>query len=337
MCLALDVSREEVKKEAVGETVAPSETLTSPDTWASIRNAAAIWAEANTRPETLARAEKLKDKVSSFTSLFDFSGKHPGEATPEDVSRWRSEMKSRGLKPATVYARVPRVSAFYRWLISDAQLSRFIRINPSAQARPVYPRPYQSEATKALTDEEMNALLGVVGWRAEGGSVVGKRDYALLLLYFLTGLRRSEVIGLRGKDVEVKGRTLVIKYRRKGGKFTAREVSDPAAHEALTSYLEASGRRNVFASERPLWTRYDREGKPGAPLTSKAFVENLKTYAEEAGLSHPPAPDAPHLRTHRRRGDRQLYRSAGGVRPREPGHYPRQRPAHHGQEGQVRS
>jgi hypothetical protein len=29
--------------------------------------------------------------------------------------------------------------------------------------------------------------------------VVGKRDYALLLFYFLTGLRRSEVIGLRGK------------------------------------------------------------------------------------------------------------------------------------------
>ena len=27
-------------------------------------------------------------------------------------------------------------------------------------------------------------------------------------------------------------------------------------------------------------------GRPGAPLTSRAFVENLKGYVEEAGISH---------------------------------------------------
>jgi integrase len=195
-------------------------------------------------------------------------------------------MEQRGLKPATVYARVSRVSAFYRWLMSDPHLSAFIRSNPAAQARPRYPRPYQSESTKALSDDEMNALLGVARRLAGSGSVVGKRDYALLLFYFLTGLRRSEVIGLRGKDLEFKEGTLVIKYRRKGGKFTAREVSDPATYEALKDYLEAAGRMNVVESERPLWTRHDRAGRPGAPLSSRAFVENLKAYAREAGLSH---------------------------------------------------
>ncbi len=195
-------------------------------------------------------------------------------------------MERRGLKPATIYARVSRVSAFFRWLLSDAQLSRFIRSNPAAQARPHYPRPYQSESTKALSDEEMNSLLAVVRRLAHSGSVVGKRNYALLLFYFLTGLRRSEVIGLRGNDLETKEGTLVIKYRRKGGKFTAREVSDASAYKALIDYLETAGRQNVIGTERPLWTRHDRAGKPGAPLTSRAFVENLKGYAREAGLSH---------------------------------------------------
>jgi integrase len=245
-----------------------------------------IWAERNTRPETLDRRDKLRDKVQAVISLFDSAGKHPGDVTHEDVSRWRAAMEARGLKPATVYARVSRVSAFYRWLMDDPQLSRFIRTNPAVQARPRYPRPYQSEATKALTDAEMNALLAVVRKLALSGSVVGKRDYALLLFYFLTGLRRSEVIGLRGKDLEFKEGTLILKYRRKGGKFTAREVSDPAAFDALRAYLEAAGRENVFGTERPLWTRHDRAGKPGAPLTGRAFVENLKKYATEAGLSH---------------------------------------------------
>lgn len=268
------------------ESTAPSEALAAPDPAGAVRQAAAIWAEANTRPETLARAEKLKDKVSAVTSFFDFAGKHPGEVTPSDVSRWREGLEGRGLKPATVYARISRVSAFYRWLMADPRLSQQIRSNPAAQARPRYPRPYQSESTKALSDDEMNALLGVVGRLAGGGSVVGKRDYALLLFYFLTGLRRSEVIGLRGSDLEFRNGLLVIRYRRKGGKFTAREVSDPSAYEALEDYLKTGGRVNVLGSGRPLWTRHDRAGRPGAPLTSRAFVENLKAYAKEAGLTH---------------------------------------------------
>ncbi len=278
--------REEVEIEPAGGHAAPSEALAAQDPAVAIRNAAAVWAEANTRPETLARAEKLKDKVSAVASFFDFSGKHPGDVTPEDVSRWRAEMEARGLKPATVYARVSRLSAFYRWLMSDPRFSQFIRVNPASQARPGYPRPYQSESTKALSDEEMNSLLGAARRLAESGSVVGKRDYALLLFYFLTGLRRSEVIGLRGKDLEIKEGTLIIKYRRKGGKFTAREVADPAAYDALKDYLEAARRMTVLGSERPLWTRHDRAGSPGAPLTSRAFVENLKAYAKGAGLSH---------------------------------------------------
>jgi integrase len=280
------MSREEADKEAQGELTFPPAALAAPDSGAALRNATGLWAEQNTRPETLARAEKLRDKITAVTSFFDFSGKHPGEVTPEDVSRWKAELERRGLKPATVYARVSRVSAFYRWLISDPQISNFIRGNPAAQARPRYPRPYQSESTKALSDEEMNSLLGAVRRLAGSGSVVGKRDYALLLFYFLTGLRRGEVIGLRGKDLDVKEGALGIKYRRKGGKFTAREVSDASVYEALKDYLAASGRANVSGSERPLWTRHDRAGRAGAPLTSRAFVENLKGYAKKAGLAH---------------------------------------------------
>lgn len=263
-----------------------AQALALPDPQVALRKAITLWAEQNTRPETLDRKDKLRDKVQAVTTFFEGAGKHPGEVTPEDVSDWRRGMEGRGLKPATVYARVSRVSAFYRWLISDPHLSQFIRSNPAAHVRPRYPRPYQSELTKALSDGEMNSLLAVVGRLANSGSVVGKRDYALLLFYFLTGLRRSEVMGLRGKDLETPDGTLIIKYRRKGGKFTAREVADRSAYEALLDYLKAAGRGNVLGTERPLWTRHDRAGRPGAPLSSRAFVENLKGYAKEAGLSH---------------------------------------------------
>jgi integrase len=132
----------------------------------------------------------------------------------------------------------------------------------------------------------MNRLLEVVRRKAEAGSVVARRDYALLLFFFLTGLRRSEVISLRSRDLEDREGQLVIKYRRKGGKFTAREVGDHSVYEALTDYLQAAGRGGVFGTERPLWTRHDQAGKPGAPLSSRSFAENLKLYAAEAGIPH---------------------------------------------------
>jgi integrase len=130
----------------------------------------------------------------------------------------------------------------------------------------------------------MNTLLDVVNRRAESGSIVGKRDYALLVFFLLTGLRRSEVINLRGKNFEYKDGKFIIRYRRKGGKYVGREVSDPLVYDALIDYLKASGRADVLKSDRPLWTRHDRAGRPGAPLSSRAFANNLKKYGKEAGL-----------------------------------------------------
>jgi integrase/recombinase XerD len=263
-----------------------SHALVKADIEAALRTAIQFWAEGSTRAETFERAAKIHDKRQAVASFFAFTGKHPGEVTPEDVRAWREHLESLGQKPATVYARVSRVSSFFKWLMADPQFGQHIRSNPAAQARPRHPRPYQSESTKALTDEEMSRLLGVVRRKAEAGAAVAKRDYALLLFFFMTGLRRSEVIGLRGKDLELKEGALIIKYRRKGGKFTAREVGDASVCEALADYLRAAARGNVLGTERPLWTRHDRAGKPGTPLSSRSFAKNLKGYAKEASISH---------------------------------------------------
>jgi integrase len=69
-------------------------------------------------------------------------------------------------------------------------------------------------------------------------------------------------------------------------KARAREVLDAEAVEALIEYLRSSDRMNVFESQRPLWTRHDRAGRAGAPLSSHSFVKNLKVYAGEAGIQY---------------------------------------------------
>lgn len=241
------------------------------------------WAGKTTGALSYRREELQHDKQSSVLSFFAFTGKHPFTIRPRDCLTWRRRLEER-YTPNTVYARISRLSSFYNWLLSDSILGQHLRSNPVILARPKCPPPYQAESSKSLTDDEMNRLLNVVKKEADEGLIVAKRDYALLLLYFLSGLRRSEIISLRGKDVEVTEGKLLIRYKRKGGRYTGREVADPDVIEVIEDYLTCSGRTNVLGSERPLWTRHDRAGRAGAPLTSHAFVKNLKKYAQSAKL-----------------------------------------------------
>lgn len=165
----------------------------------ALRNAVTLWAETMTDGSSDRYHDLRRDKTLAVLSFFNSVAKHPAEVQPGDVKRWRDELESAGLKQNTVYSRISRLSSFYRWLMRDPILGVHVKTNPALLARPKRPRAYQTGSTKSLTDEEMNRLLAAVRLRADGGSVTARRDYALLLLYFLTGLRRRELILLRGR------------------------------------------------------------------------------------------------------------------------------------------
>ena len=151
-------------------------------------------------------------------------------------------------------------------------------------ARPTAPRPYQTEKTRAWTDEEMNAILDQIAAEAERGSIHALRDYSVTPFYLYSGLRRNELFGLRGNDVELQQDGLIVRYKRKGGKYQRREVAHRDVREALLAYLKKSRRLSVLHTNDPLWTRHDRAGEPGLPLTSRSYANNLKKYAVKAGL-----------------------------------------------------
>lgn len=251
----------------------------------ALRVAVETWAQSSTAKESYKREELIHTKRQAVSSFFSFIGHHlPGEVGTDDCRRWIAEMESRELSAATIYARLSRLAAFYSWLMRDPVMGQHLRVNPARVVRPKRPRSYQNESAKAYTDDEMRRLLAVMRAEADAGKVTAKRDLALTLIYFLSGIRRTENISLRGTDIELRPDMMVITYRRKGGFYLGREVDEPSAREALLEYLRASDRMNVLGTPRPLWTRHDRAGRGGAPLTSHAYDKNLKSYAEKAGV-----------------------------------------------------
>jgi integrase/recombinase XerD len=252
----------------------------------ALRNIVALWAEGSTAIKSPRRDDLRRDKQRAVEAFFAFTGKRPAEVAPQDVLAWQAHLRQEKLSANSIYTRVSLLSSFYAWAIKNAPPGQAVATNPVQYARPKRPKPYQTEATKALDDEQVRALVRVVRAKADGGDIVAKRDLALLLWYLLTGMRRAEVIGLRGKDIELKEGCLVVTGRVKGGTYVGREVADPDLRAALIDYLTASNRLHALKSNAPLWTRHDRAGEPGEALASHSFVRNLKRYAAVAGLSH---------------------------------------------------
>lgn len=266
------------------ETEEPSTALvpSSTDLEVKLQSAVSLWASSTTGAGGR-RQDLLRDKQRIVISFFHHIEKLPGEVEPSDVQGWLKDLEAKGAKAGTTYQHACLLSSFYSWVLKDPEVGQYVRRNPARLARPKAPKPYQTESVKALTDEEVGKLVSAVRRRAQAGGSVSKRDYALLLLYLATGLRRQEAISLQGKDVHV-GEALVLEYRAKGGDYRSREVREPQVKEALMDYLSSAKRLHILKTDAPLWTRHDRAGKPGEALTSHCFVKNLKKYAEEAGV-----------------------------------------------------
>jgi site-specific recombinase XerD len=266
----------------VGKAAETALVPAQPDLQVALRGAVSLWASATTS-KSERRQDLRRDKQRIVLSFFHHADKLPSEVEPADVQEWLRGLGEKGISAGTTYQHACLLSSFYSWAMKDPEVGRHVRRNPARLARPKAPKPYQTKSVKALSDEEVGALVRAVRRRADAGGVVGKRDYALLLLYLATGLRRREAIGLRGRDVHV-GETLVLEYRAKGGDYRSREVREPQVQEALINYLTAADRLHALKTDAPLWTRHDRAGRPGAALTSHCLVKNLKKYAQEAGV-----------------------------------------------------
>jgi integrase len=283
-------------------TSAPITRASGTATALTLLRTAELWANATTDPASPRRRDLIRDKVNALIHFFEFVARPPAQVTPEDVRAWQHALEAEGLSGQTVYGSISRVSSFYTWALGEPELARLLKANPVKLARPKAPKPYQSESIKALTEEEVLALLEVVHTKALNGNIIAKRDYALLLFYLLTGMRRREIIQLRWGDITLRrDGSLVLSTQVKGGTYIAREVADRSVGDALLDYLHASGRFADMQQSTPLWVAHDRaqpkeeDGRASQraahraadkPLSSHGFVKNLLKYAKAAGIAH---------------------------------------------------
>ena len=124
------------------------------------------------------------------------------------------------------------------------------------------------------SSEEIDKILSVI----DTASPVGKRNYAIFLLLARTGLRISDVVGLKFSNLDWKNNCIKLSQRKTGSK-----LSLPLSRElgvAIISYLQ-NGRPNSLLEHIFL-----SHNAPFQPLDEhNNFNVELRKYLRRAGIS----------------------------------------------------
>jgi site-specific recombinase XerD len=219
------------------------------------------------------------DAYSRSLWLF-FADRSPDTIRPADVLAFAHGIGASGRPPsaATIGARIACLSSFYRFLIR----MDLARGNPcDAVDRP---RTVAAPA-RGYSAAEVRRLLAVVP-----STVAGRRDRALLLMFVLTGRRRTEVLSLKAGDLSIEGDRVFYSYRGKGNKRGRRELPAPAHQAILISLADAGLELEAMAPGDSLWQA--AAGPRG--VSSSTFYGRFRRYLRSAGL----APTGIHILRH---------------------------------------
>ena len=160
------------------------------------------------------RANDIKnDKSKAVLDFFDWIGKSPEMVLPADILAWQNYLLDGNFAEGTIYNRLSALSQYYEYLRFDAELGGIIQFNPAKVTLPKSPKQYSSETTKALSLEELFALINVVENHAQTMLPIYLRDFAILQLFVVTGKRREEILSLSGNSINLKKGKLQIRTK----------------------------------------------------------------------------------------------------------------------------
>ena len=166
--------------------------------------------------------------TSDLTELAAQVAVPPSAVTLGGLRGWLAAMADAEAAPATVQRRVACVRGFFAWAAREGHVAA----DPAARLK----APKRGRRLpKVLSADAMAEVLdGAEVRAAEEGSAIAVRDAALLEILYSSGLRVSELVGLRLRDVDGERRAVMV--LGKGGKERTVPLGAPAL-AALEAWL----------------------------------------------------------------------------------------------------
>jgi len=210
--------------------------------------------------------EHLRALATYLTDL----GVEPLQAlSPTVVSGFLTD-RSQGLKRSTMQARCAVLRVFLRYLHRERLVARDLSVFVEAA-----PRYRLAHLPRSIAADDVRRMLDGIDRR----TILGRRDYAMLLLLVTYGLRAREVAALTLDELDWRHDRLRIPAR-KAGHSTGYPLS-PRVGAAILDYLKA-GRPTT-----PLRQVFFHVTAPCAPVTQEAVSHRAAHYLRHADIVVP--------------------------------------------------
>jgi integrase/recombinase XerD len=191
---------------------------------------------------------------------------------PGDIEAYLAWRFSRRTQPRSAARYTSTLKRFYRYLLRDKLIAADPTLNLDS---PKLPRTLP----KTLTEADVESLLD----SADAGTPLGLRDRAMLETLYATGLRVSELVGLKLTALNLNDG--VLRVTGKGNKDRLVPLGEEAVQwlqryvtNARPQLLEKQLSDAVFVTSR------------GGGMTRQAFWYLIKRRAHAAGITRPLSP-----------------------------------------------
>lgn len=201
-------------------------------------------------------------KLNNF--LTDLGCNQIDEVTGTNLNSYILMIEKQGLSTATVSRNIASIKAFFLYLLKQG----VIKEDPSESLKP--PK-IEKKAPVILTIEEINLLLE----QPNGVSPKEIRDKAMLELLYATGIRVSELINLKVKDINLSMNFLQCYDENKERVIPFTNET----REALENYLYHARDAMCKKEQEYLFTNCQ-----GSPMTRQGFWKIIKYYSAKAGI-----------------------------------------------------
>jgi integrase/recombinase XerC len=257
--------------------------VTDPDASGALEAFLAQLSSRNAPVRTRTEYRRNVGEFVTFLAARDVAWRSPDRGA---IRAWLASMAERGLAASSVSGRLSAVRSFYR----NALREGWINANPLAGVRaPRRPR----RLPRVLSTEQAGRLVTapLTTSNAAAADALRRRDAAVLELLYATGMRISELAGLRLDRIDLRRRRLRVVG--KGTKERMLLFGTPAAH-ALEGYL---------AEARPVLAARTRGAAPattflnahGGPLTARGARGIVARWVGRTGM---PIRTSPHTLRH---------------------------------------
>jgi integrase/recombinase XerD len=217
-----------------------------------------------------------KNTLEAYSRDLGDLAAHIGDVDPSaigagDLAALLVENVKRGFGARSSARQLSGLRGFFRFLVRE----RVITSDPTTLVdRPKLGR----KLPKVLSFDEVERILAAPDIATDRGA----RDAAMIQLMYASGLRVSELVGLKIGDVDTK--TGVVSVLGKGGKRRLVPIGEVAlAH--ITEYVAGARAKRARPNEATLFL-----SPRGGALTRQGYWKLLKRYARAAGVMTPLSP-----------------------------------------------